>query len=125
MFDALRGADQGEIGGKVILLLRFGDHLFAFFNNAHHAFAWLGSRGSAEYRQAPVETRNLLLVFLQMLLEEPLQLGRASGFSPSSAGPLPVAFQREGYPVAGGPQFLNRLILGEIGTFGVYGNATA
>ena len=74
VLDALRGADQREVGRGVVLLLAFVHHLLAFLDEPHHALAGLGARGGPENAEAFVEPLDLRLGLLQVHLEQALQL---------------------------------------------------
>jgi len=81
MLHALGRADQGEIRRSVLLVLTFLHDLLAFFNQSHHAFAWLGPGTDAKKGKTLIDTLNLFLRFHHMLLEQFPQLVKASSFS--------------------------------------------
>ena len=70
MLYPLRGADKGEIGGRVFFLFAFLHNLLAFLDKAHHPSAGLGPGRLAEEVKAFVQTLDLRFGLRQMLLEQ-------------------------------------------------------
>lgn len=77
MFDALRGADQRQIGCGVLLVAAFRDDLLAFLDQSHHALAGLGARRRTQHPETFVETLDLTFGLRQMLFEKFAQLVEA------------------------------------------------
>jgi len=74
VLDLLGRSDQREVGRRFIFLLPFGHDLLALLDDPHHALASLRSWLDAEDAEALLEPLDLGFGFLQMRLEQLLQL---------------------------------------------------
>ena len=74
VLDLLGCSDQREVGRRFILLLPFGHDLLALLDDSHHALASLRPWLDAEDAEALLEPLDLGFGFLQMRLEQLLQL---------------------------------------------------
>ena len=74
VLDLLGRSDQREVGRRFILLLPFGHDLLTLLDDSHHALASLRPRLDVEQVEALFEPLDLGFGFLQMRLEQLLQL---------------------------------------------------